>query len=56
MPLETVKAWIGHGSEAMIRWYSHLRPDCSEKRLAAVPDVLAGIAPKSPLEKKGLAA
>lgn len=56
VPLETVKAWIGHGSEAMIRRYSHLRPDCFEKHLAAVPDVSAGIAPKSPLEKRGLAA
>jgi hypothetical protein len=56
VPLETIKAWIGHGSEAMIRHYSHLRPDCFEKHLAVVPDVLAGIAPKSPLEKGGLAA
>jgi integrase len=56
VPLETIKAWIGHGSEAMIRRYSHLRPDCFEKHLAAVPDVLAGIAPKSPLEKRKLAA
>jgi integrase len=56
VPLETIKVWIGHGSEAMIRRYSHLQPDCFEKHLAAVPDVLAGIAPKSPLENRGLAA
>jgi hypothetical protein len=40
----------------MIRRYAHLRPDCFEKHLAVVPDVLAGIARKSPLEKRGLAA
>ncbi len=50
VPLETIKMWIGHGSETMIRRYSHLRPDCFERYLAAVLDVLAGIAPKSPLE------
>jgi hypothetical protein len=55
-PARTIKAWIGHGSEMMIRRYAHLRPDCFEKHLAVVPDVLAGIAPKSPLEKRGLAA
>jgi hypothetical protein len=55
-PLETIKTWIGHGSEAMIRRYSHLRQDCFEKHLAAVPDVSAGIAPKSPLGNRGLAA
>ena len=38
------------GSEAMIRHYSHLQPGCFEKHLAAVPDVLAGIAAKSPLK------
>jgi hypothetical protein len=26
VPLETIKAWVGHGSEAMIRRYAHLRP------------------------------
>jgi integrase len=56
VPLGAIKAWIGHGSEAMIRRYSHLRSDCFEKHLAAVPDVLAGIAPKIPLEKRERAA
>jgi integrase len=56
VPLETIKAWIGHGSEAMIRRYSHLQLGCFERHLAAVLDVLAGIAPKSPLENGGLAA
>jgi hypothetical protein len=52
VPLETIKAWIGQGSGAIIRRYSHLWPDCFEKHLAAVRDALAGIAPKSPLEKR----
>jgi site-specific recombinase XerD len=54
VPLETIKAWIGHGSDAMIRHYSHVRPDCFEKHLAAVPDVLAGIAPKAPWKRGDL--
>jgi hypothetical protein len=56
VPIETIKESIGHGSEAMIRCDSHLRPDCFEKHHAAVPDVLAGIARKSPLEKRDRAA
>jgi hypothetical protein len=51
-PLETMKAWIGHGSEMVIRRYSHLRPDCIEKRLAVVPDVFAGIARKAPWKRE----
>jgi integrase len=26
-PIEVIKKWIGHGSEEMIRRYTHLRPD-----------------------------
>jgi hypothetical protein len=56
VPLETIEAWISHGPEAIVRRYSHPRPGCFEKDLAAVPDVVAGIAPKSSLENRGLAA
>lgn len=47
VPVETVKAWIGHGSERMIRRYTHLRPDCFNKHLDMVPDTLKAVsAPK----------
>jgi hypothetical protein len=37
-PIEVIKKWIGHGSEEMIRRYSHLRPDFMRDELARVPD------------------
>jgi hypothetical protein len=56
-PLETIDVRIGQRSESMILRLSHLRPDFFEKYLAAAPpDVLSGVAPKGPLEKKGPAA
>jgi hypothetical protein len=33
-----LKKWIGHGSEEMIRRYTHLRPDFMRDELARVPD------------------
>lgn len=56
VPLETIKTWISHGSEAIVRRHSHPQPGYFEKDLAAVPDVVAGIVPKSSLENRGLAA
>jgi len=37
-PIEVIKKWIGHGSEEMIRRYTHLRPDLMRDELARVPD------------------
>jgi integrase len=37
-PIEVIKKWIGHGSEEMIRRYTHLRPDFMRDELARVPD------------------
>jgi integrase len=37
-PVEVIKKWIGHGSEEMIRRYTHLRPDFMQNELARVPD------------------
>jgi integrase len=37
-PIEVIKKWIGHGSEEMIRRYTHLRPDFMRDELAQVPD------------------
>jgi integrase len=36
--IEVIKKWIGHGSEEMIRRYTHLRPDFMQDELARVPD------------------
>jgi integrase len=36
-PVEVIKAWIGHGSEAMIRRYTHLRPQYRRNVLDAIP-------------------
>jgi integrase len=39
-PVEVIKKWIGHGSEEMIRRYTHLRPDFMQNELSScrVPD------------------
>jgi integrase len=39
-PVEVIKKWIGHGSEEMIRRYTHLRPDFMQNELARVPNFL----------------
>jgi integrase len=36
-PVEVIKVWIGHGSEAMIRRYTHLRPAYRSRILASIP-------------------
>jgi hypothetical protein len=36
--IEVIKKWIGHGSEEMIRRYTHFRPDFMQDELARVPD------------------
>src|SRR6266481_6413063 len=36
--IEVIKKWIGHGSEEMVRRYTHLRPDFMQDELARVPD------------------
>jgi integrase len=36
--IEVIKKWVGHGSEEMIRRYTHLRPDFMRDELARVPD------------------
>jgi integrase len=35
-PVDAIKVWIGHGSEAMIRRYTHLRPEYRSAILANV--------------------
>ena len=36
--VEVIKKSIGHGSEEMVRRYTHLRPDLMQDELARVPD------------------
>ena len=38
-PVEVIKAWIGHGSERMIRHYTHLRPLYRSRVLASIPSL-----------------
>jgi len=45
-PIEVIKKWVGHGSEEMIRRYTHLRPDFMRDELARVPDFASKNAPK----------
>ena len=35
-----VKAWIGHGSERMVRLYTHLRPQYRSRVLASIPSLV----------------
>jgi integrase len=44
--VEVIKKWIGHGSEEMIRRYTHLRPDFMQDELARVPDFALEIGSK----------
>jgi integrase len=39
-PVEVIKAWIGHGSERMIRRYTHLRPQYRSRVLASIPSLI----------------
>jgi integrase len=36
-PVETIRAWVGHGSDQMVRLYTHLRPEYRKRVLAAIP-------------------
>jgi integrase len=39
-PVEVIKAWIGHGSERMVRRYTHLRPLYRSRVLASIPSLI----------------
>ena len=45
VPSEIIRAWIGHGSDAMVARYTHLRPQYRSRILASVPAVIAPIDP-----------
>lgn|GEM_PF-2773082 len=44
--MAVIKKWIGHGSEAMVNRYTHLRPDFMQDELARVPDFALESGPK----------
>jgi integrase len=39
-PVEVIKAWVGHGSERMVRIYTHLRPQYRSRVLASIPSLV----------------
>lgn len=39
-PVEVIKPWIGHGSERMVRRYTHLRPLYRSRVLASIPSLV----------------
>ena len=45
-PLEMVKRWVGHGSEEMIRRYTHLHPTYRKEIIARLP-VVCPVCPSS---------
>jgi integrase len=55
-PIETIRAWIGHGSDQMVRLYTRLRPDYRKRVLSAIPELFGNqssvIAPVAPLFRK----
>jgi hypothetical protein len=52
-----IKAWIGHGSERMVRLYTHLRPKYRSQVLDSIPSLVGNkidvIDPVDPLFHKG---
>ncbi|MGA7796133.1 MAG: tyrosine-type recombinase/integrase [Candidatus Acidiferrales bacterium] len=48
VPIHTIKAWIGHGSEKMVENYTHHRAEYHQQHLAKVPNVVMN-SPISPI-------
>lgn len=45
-PIETIRAWIGHGSDEMVKLYTHLRPEYRKRVLSAIPSLLHPVHPQ----------
>lgn len=45
-PIDTIRAWIGHGSDRMVRLYTHLRPGYRKRILSQVPSLLHPVHPQ----------
>jgi integrase len=39
-PVETIRAWIGHGSDEMVKLYTHLRPEYRKRILNQIPSLV----------------
>jgi len=39
-PIETIRAWIGHGSDEMVKLYTHLRPEYPKRVLNTIPSLM----------------
>ncbi len=53
-PVEVIKRWLGHGSEQMIRHYTHLHPTYYKSVMARIPvAVLTQIDPFTPISTRG---
>jgi integrase len=55
-PIETIRAWIGHGSDEMVKLYTHLRPEYRKRILNSIPSLLHPVHPQSGLGKQTQAA
>lgn len=51
-PIETIRAWIGHGSDEMVKLYTHLRPEYRKRILGTIPSLIhSELHPVNPTEK-----
>lgn len=51
-PIETIRAWIGHGSDEMVRRYTHLRPEFRKRILNTIPTLLHPVHPQLEVAKQ----
>jgi integrase len=52
-PIETIRAWIGHGSDEMVKLYTHLRPEYRKRVLSTIPSLLHPVHPESQVIPQG---
>jgi hypothetical protein len=55
-PVETIRAWIGHGSNEMVYLYTHLRPEFRKRILNTIPSLLSPVYPTLEVVKQEQAA
>jgi len=51
-PIEVSREWIGHGSDEMVRRYTHLRPQFRKRVLQQIPELFGSkidVLPPKPL-------
>lgn len=55
-PIETIRAWIGHGSDEMVKLYTHVRPEYRKRILNTIPSLLSPVYPSLEVVKQEQAA